>query len=108
MIWEKTVTPANCRVALKALNHWFKSGHPGNTFRLFLTDEESAHRYQSKLPFLYALGQSLSYNHAHCRGSIACHNPTVFHYNPFSILFIKDEILFSISFSSSACCIFNS
>lgn len=27
-----------------------------------------AHRYKGGLPFVYALGQRLSYNHAHCRG----------------------------------------
>ncbi len=48
---QETVAPANCRVALKALNHWFKSGRSVNTLRLFLTDEEPAHRYQCEFPF---------------------------------------------------------
>jgi hypothetical protein len=51
MLQSKTVAPANCRVALKALNHWFKSGHSDNTFRLFLTVEEHAHQYQGEFPF---------------------------------------------------------
>jgi hypothetical protein len=48
---QKTVTPTDCRVAFRALNHWFKSGHSDNTFRLFLANEEPAHQYQGEFPF---------------------------------------------------------
>ena len=63
-----TIAPTNCRVALKALNQWFKRWASNNTFRLFLKLRNLAHQHQGELPFYYALGQSLSDNHAHCRG----------------------------------------
>jgi len=62
------ITPTNCRVAIKGFEPWVQKVVVQLYLQAFPYKRNLAHQYKCGLPFAYALGQRLSYNHAHCRG----------------------------------------
>lgn len=97
-----TSAPATAVLFLKALNQGSKRRRINNTFRLFPYIRGNLLTSISVIPLcIYALGQSLSYNHAHCRGY--CHNLKAMkiYFIVLSIFSNKDDTLFSISSSRS-------